>query len=821
MLFGRAAELRTVARWLSEIAGHRGSVLGVVGEMGAGKTAVSRFAAATAERRGFRVLHAGGSPYESTAAGQLVRRLCGAADREELHRRVLAESRSTPVLVVVDDLHWSDPESLTALAFLARRVAGLPVGLLVCRLPGGAAGDPVLLAELFRDLPAPARVELGALADAAADEVITATLPAAPPAVRADLRRWTGNNPNLLGEVLSVLVRWGERLPEVSDAVPAGVSAWLLRQLGADLPVARALAVLPADPDPEALAALAELPVFAVGLALGRLVGLGLVRPGRPAFRQPVVRAALLDAMPPAERVRLVLAGAGALRRAGADGRDLVAYLLASRVADHPAVGEPLVRVVRSARPADRAGLLRTLLAHRLSAPARAEFLRLLAAEELDRSPTAALARLDEAARLAGDRRSFAFERARALHRLDRGGEAARVLQAEPWSERRDALLAVLVAEDPELAVAGGFPLRPARSAGTPAGWAVRAAAVGDVPPCDQGPLRSALVCAQRVEELLAAARLDDAATTVTAALALLSAVAGRDRRTVFVAALPPLVDALVERNGFDTATRLLASSGLAGALPARLHHVALLASRGRLRHASGDVRGAVADLLRCGRQVARWGERAPHRPPWRVFAVPALLDAGRRTAARALAEAELAQARDPADRARGLRLLGQALGGVEGVRLLAEATSGGVAGLEGITALGEHGRLLARVGRVRAARARLKDACLLAEKAGAWRLRDLFAAELRESGGRVRGTVSGPGALTAGERRAARLAAAGRTNREIAEQLFVTRRAVEMHLTQVYRKLGIAGRRELAGASLDSDSRGRAEGMPPYVEST
>jgi DNA-binding CsgD family transcriptional regulator len=56
------------------------------------------------------------------------------------------------------------------------------------------------------------------------------------------------------------------------------------------------------------------------------------------------------------------------------------------------------------------------------------------------------------------------------------------------------------------------------------------------------------------------------------------------------------------------------------------------------------------------------------------------------------------------------------------------------------------------------------------------------------------------PGApLTATERGVADLVAAGRTNKEIADALFMSVHTVEAHLTRLFRTLGVQGRTELA----------------------
>jgi DNA-binding CsgD family transcriptional regulator len=60
---------------------------------------------------------------------------------------------------------------------------------------------------------------------------------------------------------------------------------------------------------------------------------------------------------------------------------------------------------------------------------------------------------------------------------------------------------------------------------------------------------------------------------------------------------------------------------------------------------------------------------------------------------------------------------------------------------------------------------------------------------------------MTGRDALTPRERRLAEMAAEGRTNREIAEALFITTKTVETHLRHVYEKLMIGSRRELPEA--------------------
>lgn len=93
-----------------------------------------------------------------------------------------------------------------------------------------------------------------------------------------------------------------------------------------------------------------------------------------------------------------------------------------------------------------------------------------------------------------------------------------------------------------------------------------------------------------------------------------------------------------------------------------------------------------------------------------------------------------------------------------------------------------------------RAAGDALAEAAAVFETVGAAAWRERAQAEL----GRVGRRTGSPTQLTATEQRIAELAATGLTNRQVAEQAFISPKTVEANLARVYRKLGISSRAEL-----------------------
>ncbi len=267
------------------------------------------------------------------------------------------------------------------------------------------------------------------------------------------------------------------------------------------------------------------------------------------------------------------------------------------------------------------------------------------------------------------------------------------------------------------------------------------------------------------------------------------------------------LVMALVDQGELNAAEKVLVplrneveSDSLAGAI--------LRFSRGRLRVARSRIDEGLADFLAVGRLMTAAQATCPGYLHWRSEAALAYLLLGEQDEAQALAteEVELARAFG-GQRALGiaLRAAGIVEGGAAGEELLREAVAAheqaGVK-LDHARSLVDLGALLRRANKRSEARDVLRQALDIAHRLGARPLAERAETELRATGARPRRVVlTGLEALTASERRVAELAAQDLTNREIAQQLFVTARTVEGHLTSVFRKLRITSRDELSAA--------------------
>ena len=177
------------------------------------------------------------------------------------------------------------------------------------------------------------------------------------------------------------------------------------------------------------------------------------------------------------------------------------------------------------------------------------------------------------------------------------------------------------------------------------------------------------------------------------------------------------------------------------------------------------------------------------------------LAAAGERSGADRAVGTEFAQARLGLARCALLLAQGDALAAAE----LAAAARAAAAGapLTAARAQLAEGRALAAAGERDAALRALREAEAALAAFGAARDRDAAIRELRRLGHRVTRPARGAatGRSPAASRRSPQLVAAGRTNREVAEQLVLSPRTIEAHLRSIYGKLGVRSRVELARA--------------------
>jgi len=386
-----------VAGLVRAVGAGQGAALFVVGEPGLGKTAVLGHGRALAASAGLRTGFGRGHPMEGALPfGVLIQVLDGAggqglledqgllreersaevggADRAARFYGVLRwlERRDEPVLLVVDDLHWADADSLALLVFLCRRLPVLRAGVLAGLRPWPA---PALEAVLGLVQEGCAQVERLAPLSADAAAALLATRVGRPVAAEVSRRAWQvcAGNPLLLEQVAMAVGR-GEDVPAAGGAGSAVIGEGLLLARFAGLPAAglrcaRAAAVLGTRFVPQLAAEVAGLADTDVDEALESLAGSGLFVQGPgadAAFVHPLFRQALYDDLGAVLRARLhtrafaVLAGRG-LDAAAAE------HAVAANLAGDP---EAVAVLERAGLAARRSGALDAAVA-RLDAAVR------------------------------------------------------------------------------------------------------------------------------------------------------------------------------------------------------------------------------------------------------------------------------------------------------------------------------------------------------------------------------------------------------------------------------------------------------------------
>ncbi|MBJ7456417.1 MAG: AAA family ATPase [Thermoleophilia bacterium] len=204
-----------------------------------------------------------------------------------------------PVAVVVDDLHWADPESAECLAFLARRC---PPGAAVILATRPSDGDAP-----WRDLPA---LALEPLPEEAARALLMRTAPDLPDAVAAQLLGAAAGNALALTELPGMLApdeRAGLRpIPRPLTPGP-GLGETFGRRVAA-LPEESRLALLVAalgGPDMGVVTRACEaLGTSPRALVPAEAAGLISLAAGLVTFRHPLVRGAANDGAPAEDRRR-------------------------------------------------------------------------------------------------------------------------------------------------------------------------------------------------------------------------------------------------------------------------------------------------------------------------------------------------------------------------------------------------------------------------------------------------------------------------------------------------------------------------------------
>ncbi|HET6831582.1 MAG TPA: AAA family ATPase [Solirubrobacterales bacterium] len=922
-LVEREAELGSAGAALEGVAAGTGGVISVEGPAGIGKTALIAALVERASDEGFAIRTARGSELEIDYAFGVVRQLfegavaelgadvalagsaapaaslfeAAAAPAEAvaagnvsfavlhgLYWMALNVAGDEPLLLVVDDLQWCDRPSLRFLAYVANRLDGTRIGLLTGYRSTEPGVDPALVAGIAAGpattviSPRPLSLDgIGALIERRFERPGDAEFSDA-------CRRASGGNPLLLEQTLEALAMDG-RSPTARDAAAVtdvgsrAVSRTVIARLRGLPPeageVARAVAILGDGSDVATVARYADREPEAIAESTAALARAGILAPRTPLeFAHPLVRAAIVEDVPPGERELAHARAARLMRELEAAPERVAAQLLAAPPVAEPWAAEVLDRAAQVAVASGAADSAVTYLTRMLAEPIESErrpgVLLQLGMAEAGTGGVAAPGHLLEAYReldVPELRVAAAYALARVLLFVGEPQRAAELAAGAQRELAADAPDLIPIVESVELiSIYFGADVPDAEE---------RFRRLRELP-ADPSPGESVLAAAASYDWLYRGGSAEECAALASAAIER-AAQMEVDTGLTWIVANVVLVAA--ERpEALEVWDRALARSHRQGSMFGvmsvqlwrgftELHHGELEDAELSLRAGVEQIRllggstlhyayGLLAStLIRRGR--VEDAERELHtieRPEgigdgalvWKVAEIELLLERGRDEEALAAAERHVelcgwrvnpafapgrrlpARALVRLDRAgeaaealredlelaelwgapgtvgRALAQLGELRGpdGIEDLERGVELLDASPLKLDRARALAALGGALRRSRRPSDARDPLRRAYELAEACGAEPLAAEIRTELHATGARPRSSaLSGPDSLTASERRVADIAADGKTNKQIAQELFVTPKTVEVHLSNAYRKLDISGRRELAGA--------------------
>ena len=746
----------------------------------------------------------------------------GEPDHAVLHGLYWLLEGLGPAAILVDDAHWLDRQSLRWLAYMVNRAADLPLALILA----ARSDEPDELLTRIAHHPStrvltPKPLSRAAIATLAGEEQA------------AELHEATGGNPfyvhALLAEdgtprevVESIALRL-DRLPPA-----AGKLARAIAVVGSGGTIAARLAGLDVRTAVEAAEALTTAHLLTGDTLAHPLVQQAVYATIGAAGRAELHAAAARLVTGP-ERV------AAHVMASGPGGGVWAAQQLRTAAAAAWARGAPDVAATFLGRAVEEE-LPRAVLV-----PLLRELARALVAT----SGPEALPVLREALALAEpeEREGLLLDLGQALFIQGYFPEAAAVFEQATSDEARAELATVAVLDlklvrrfggldaladqlPPGTSAVGAW-IEVARHAPAATGAAHAEAALPSAKPSSLAGALVALMAAGRLEHADAlwtaiadSARASGQLETLRFAVALRAIVRFRQGRVAEVEAdlreliawlgelelpygefrlampwvLSPLLDALIERGELDEAQHWLTLTGLETGHPEVFGFTFLLDSLARLRLAQGRAGEALTLARECGRRQHAWGNP---QPGLRRLG----LDAGRRGR----------RHRPRRGSARRVRRAGRPR---PRVRRRPRARHGAA------RARPDHGRRrdprrggrvparLPRATRIRPRAGLPRRPRVAAKGAGTGRaLRRQRAGEPGPQGPRRHRRQAAPrpthrrGRPDPTQLRVATLAAGGRTNREIAERLFVTEKTVEGHLGAAYRKLGIASRSQLEAA--------------------